>query len=51
MALPPHPLSDRAPYRRSETVLAHSMLATTQDNSITLFDKIFYRADLLLTLN
>ncbi|EKI33921.1 acetaldehyde dehydrogenase 2 [Escherichia coli 07798] len=31
-----------APYRRrSETVLAHSMLATIPDNSITLFDKLF----------
>lgn len=40
-----------APYRRSETVLAHSMLATIPDNSITLFDKLFYSADLLLTLS
>ncbi len=40
-----------APYRRSETVLAHSMLATIPDNSITLFDRLFYSADLLLTLN
>ncbi len=30
-----------APYRQSETVLAHSMLATIPDNSITLFDKLF----------
>ena len=27
------------------------MLATIPDNSITLFDKLFYSADLLLTLN
>lgn len=40
-----------APYRQSETVLAHSMLATIPDNSITLFDKLFYSEDLLLTLN
>lgn len=40
-----------APYRQSETVLALSMLATIPDNSITLFDKLFYSADLLLTLN
>ncbi len=32
-------------------LLAHSMLATIPDNSITLFDKLFYSADLLLTLN
>ena len=36
-----------APYRQSETVLAHSMLATIPDNSITLFDKLFYSEDLL----
>ncbi len=40
-----------APYRQSETVLTHSMLATIPDNSITLFDKLFYSEDLLLTLN
>ncbi len=40
-----------APYRRSETVLAHSMLTTIPDNSITLFDKLFYSVDLLLTLS
>ena len=32
-------------------MLAYSMLATIPDNSITLFDKLFYSADLLLTLN
>ncbi len=32
-------------------MLAHSMLATIPDNSITLFDKLFYSEDLLLTLN
>ncbi len=32
-------------------LLAHSMLATIPDNSITLFDKLFYSADLLLTLS
>lgn len=39
------------PYQRSKTVLAHFMLATIPDNSITLFDKLFYSADLLLTQN
>lgn len=38
-------------YRRSETVLAHSILAAIPDNSIRLFDKHFYNADLLLTLS
>lgn len=53
MNLSSHILLDAvtAPYRRSETLLAHSMLATIPDNSITLFDKLFYSADLLLTLN
>ncbi len=32
-------------------MLAYSMPATIPDNSITLFDKLFYSADLLLTLN
>lgn len=40
-----------APYRRSEILLAQSMMASVPDNSITLFDKLFYSADLLLTLN
>ncbi|ENW9131364.1 transposase [Escherichia coli] len=40
-----------APYQRSETVLAHTMLATIPDHSITLFDKLFYSAEWLLTLN
>ncbi|HFS5874326.1 TPA: IS4 family transposase, partial [Citrobacter werkmanii] len=53
MNLGSHVLLDAAtaPYRRSETLLAHSMLAALPDNSITLFDKLFYSADLLLTLN
>lgn len=32
-------------------LLAHSMLTTIPDNTVTLFDKLFYSADLLLTLN
>ena len=39
------------PYRRSETVLAHSILAAIPDTPIRLFDKHFYNADLLLTLS
>ncbi len=39
------------PYRRSETVLAHSILAAIPDNPIRLFDKHFYNADLMLTLS
>jgi hypothetical protein len=38
-------------YRRSAILLAHAMLTTIPDNSITLFDRLFYSADLLLTLN
>lgn len=40
-----------APYRRSETLLAQAMPGSVPDNAITLFDKLFYSADLLLTLN
>ncbi|HHX9848172.1 TPA: IS4 family transposase, partial [Salmonella bongori] len=40
-----------APFRRSEILLAQSMTASVPDNSVTLFDKLFYSADLLLTLN
>ena len=40
-----------APFRRSEILLAQSMMASVPDNSVTLFDKLFYSADLLLTLN
>ncbi|OAT14615.1 transposase [Buttiauxella noackiae ATCC 51607] len=53
MNLGSHILLDAAtaPYRRSEILLAQSMTSTIPDNSITLFDKLFYSADLLLTLN
>ena len=53
MNLGSHVLLDAAtaPYRRSEILLAHAMLTTIPDNSITLFDRLFYSADLLLTLN
>jgi hypothetical protein len=46
MNLSSHILLDAAtaPYRRSETLLAHSMLSTIPDNSITLFDRLFYSA-------
>ena len=40
-----------APFRRSEILLAQPMMASVPDNSVTLFDKLFYSADLLLTLN
>ena len=40
-----------ASYRWSETVLAHAMLAIIPDDAITLSDRLFYSADLLLTLN
>lgn len=52
MNLGSHILLDAAtaPYRRSEILLAQSMTASIPDNSITLFDKLFYSADLLLTL-
>lgn len=53
MNLGSHVLLDAvtAPYRRSEILLAQPMTATIPDNSVTLFDKLFYSADLLLTLN
>lgn len=53
MNLGSHILLDAAtaPYRRCEILLAQSMTAAIPDNSITLFDKLFYSADLLLTLN
>lgn len=39
-----------APYRRSEILLAQSMTTSIPDNSVTLFDKLFYSTDPLLTL-
>ncbi|MCS2161356.1 IS4 family transposase [Scandinavium sp. H11S7] len=53
MNLGSHVLLDAvtAPYRRSEILLAQSMTASIPDNSVTLFDKLFYSADLLVTLN
>ncbi|MGU0876961.1 IS4 family transposase, partial [Pseudomonas aeruginosa] len=38
------------PYRSSETRLAETFLAQIPDNSVTLFDKGFWGADLLLSL-
>lgn len=53
MNLGSHVLLDAvtAPYRRSEILLAQSLTASIPDNSVTLFDKLFYSADLLVTLN
>lgn len=53
MNLGSHVLLDAvtAPYRRSEILLAQSLTASIPGNSVTLFDKLFYSADLLLTLN
>ncbi|EBY5128057.1 IS4 family transposase, partial [Salmonella enterica subsp. enterica serovar Brazzaville] len=53
MNLGSHILLDAAtaPFRSSEILLAQSMTASVPDNSVTLFDKLFYSADLLLTLN
>ena len=53
MNLGSHILLDAAtaPYRRSEILMAQSMITALPDNSITLFDKLFYSAELLLTLN
>lgn len=53
MNLGSHVLLDAmtAPYRRSEILLAQSMTTAIPNNFIMLFDKLFYSADLLLTLN
>ncbi|SUI01327.1 ISCro3 transposase [Salmonella enterica subsp. indica] len=53
MNLGSHMLLDAAtaPYRRSEILMAQSLTASIPDNSVTLFDKLFYSADLLLTLS
>lgn len=53
MNLNSHVLLDAVtgPYRSSETRLAQTLLKALPDNSITLFDKLFHSADLLLTLN
>lgn len=53
MNLGSHVLLDAvtAPYRRSEIALAQSLTSALPDNSVTLFDKLFYSADLLLMLN
>ncbi|EBM5320490.1 IS4 family transposase [Salmonella enterica] len=53
MNLGSHVLLDAvtAPYRRSEILLAQLLTASIPDNSVTLFDKLFYSADLLVTLN
>lgn len=47
-----HILADAAisPYRRGETPLARDFLSTLPDHSVTLFDKGFFSADLLLSL-
>ncbi|TWY24623.1 IS4 family transposase, partial [Serratia marcescens] len=53
MNLNSHVLLDAVtgPYRSSETRLAHTLIKALPDNSITLFDKLFHSADLLLTLS
>lgn len=53
MSLDSHILLDAAtaPFRHNEILLAQSMTASVPDNSVTLFDKLIYSADLLLTLN
>ena len=40
-----------SPYRRGEIPLASMFLSQIPDNSVTLFDKGFWSADLLLSLS
>ncbi len=53
MNLSSHVLLDAVtgPYRCSETRLAHDLIKALPDNSITLFDKLFFSADLLTGVN